>query len=87
MKLLPGICCLVVLLPQIASSAEQLNGTFGDHMVLQRDSKVPVSGVADAGEKITVLFQSQKKETVADSKGKWSVAQSLDARLAEIFLS
>lgn len=45
---------------------------FGDHMVLQRDSKVAVWGTADAGEKITVTFNKQKQLAVADAQGKWN---------------
>ncbi len=46
-------------------------------MVLQRDMPVPVWGWADAGEKITVSFAGQSKETTAGADGKWSL--KLDA--------
>ncbi len=46
---------------------------FGDHMVLQRDQKVPVWGTADEGEKVAVEFAGQKAETTAAKDGKWSV--------------
>ncbi|MBC8372341.1 MAG: DUF1593 domain-containing protein, partial [Planctomycetes bacterium] len=46
---------------------------FSDHMVLQRGISVPVWGTADAGEKVSVTFGGQKKETIADQKGKWTV--------------
>ncbi len=46
---------------------------FGDHMVLQRDQKVPVWGWADDGERVTVEFAGQKMETRA-ANGKWSTA-------------
>ena len=46
---------------------------FGDHMVLQRDSKVAVWGTADAGEKVTVIFNKQKQLAVADAQGKWNI--------------
>ena len=46
---------------------------FGDHMVLQRDQKVPVWGTADEGEKVTVEFAGQKVSATAKD-GKWSVA-------------
>lgn len=62
-----------LIFPQLTSAAIQLNGVFNDHMVLQRDQPVPIWGDANAGEKITVLFQGQHKETVADASGKWSV--------------
>ena len=50
---------------------------FADNMVLQRDRPVPVWGVADPGEKVTVSFAGQTKSALADKDGKWSV--SLDA--------
>jgi sialate O-acetylesterase len=46
---------------------------FGDHMVLQRDMKVPVWGKAAPGEEVTVAFLDQKKITKADEDGKWLV--------------
>ena len=36
-----------------------LPAIFSDHMVLQRDQKVPVWGFADDGEKVTVSFAGQ----------------------------
>jgi sialate O-acetylesterase len=46
---------------------------FSDHMVLQRGKSVPVWGIADPGEKVSVSFGGQKKETTADPKGHWTV--------------
>ncbi|NBR85775.1 MAG: sialate O-acetylesterase [Proteobacteria bacterium] len=51
----------------------KLPAIFADHMVLQRDQKVPVWGWADEGERVTVEFAGQKVETTAQG-GKWSVA-------------
>lgn len=48
-------------------------GIFGDHMVLQRDLAVPVFGMADPGEEVTVSFAGQTKSTVADDSGEWMV--------------
>ena len=50
---------------------------FADNMVLQRERAVPVWGVADPGEKVTVTFAGQTKTAQAGSDGKWCV--SLDA--------
>jgi sialate O-acetylesterase len=47
---------------------------FANHMVLQRDSKVPIWGTADAGEKITITFNRQKVTTTADANGDWKVS-------------
>lgn len=49
----------------------RLPGIFGDNMVLQREKAVAVWGWADAGEKITVLFNRQSKMIKADKKGHW----------------
>lgn len=46
---------------------------FQNNAVLQQGKPVPVWGKADAGEKVTVEFAGQKKETTADSEGRWKV--------------
>lgn len=46
---------------------------ISDHMVLQRDAKVPIWGMAAAGETVTVSFAGQKKSVTADATGKWMV--------------
>lgn len=38
---------------------------FGDHMVLQQDSKIAVYGSADAGESVEVNFAGQNVKTAA----------------------
>jgi len=64
---LPGRATADVKLPPVLSS----------HMVLQRDTAVPVWGTGAAGEKVTVKFRDQEKTTTADKDGKWVV--KLDA--------
>ncbi len=64
--LLVGVCSTL-------HAEVQLNGVFGDGMVLQRNSPVPVWGTASAGEKVEVAFGSQKKSAVAGADGKWSL--------------
>jgi sialate O-acetylesterase len=46
---------------------------FGDHMVLQQDTALPVWGTADAGEKVTVTVGDSTDNAVADASGKWMV--------------
>ncbi|MFA9187928.1 sialate O-acetylesterase [Flavobacterium sp. FBOR7N2.3] len=46
---------------------------LGHNMVLQQQQKVPIWGTAAAGEKITVSFANQTKNTVTDQSGNWSV--------------
>jgi sialate O-acetylesterase len=44
---------------------------FSDHMVLQRQMKIPVWGTADPGESVTVTLNDQKSDAVADANGVW----------------
>ncbi|MFL9831054.1 sialate O-acetylesterase [Flavobacterium sp. ST-87] len=46
---------------------------LGHNMVLQQQKKIPVWGTAAAGEKITVTFAGQRKNTVADQSGNWMI--------------
>lgn len=48
------------------------NPIFCDNMVLQRGMPVPVWGTAPTGQKVTVVFQSQKVTTTARN-GRWFV--------------
>ncbi len=54
----------------------QLAEVFNSHMVLQRDSNVPIWGTADPDEKITVNFNGQNISVTADEKGKWEIQLS-----------
>ena len=54
----------------------KMPAVFSDNMVLQRDSSVPVWGWASPGEKVTVDFAGQKKETVASQDGRWLIRLS-----------
>ncbi|UKT65417.1 sialate O-acetylesterase [Pedobacter mucosus] len=45
-------------------------------MVLQRDKPINIWGYAAAGEKITVTFSGQSKQTVTDQSGNWSIVLS-----------
>lgn len=51
----------------------KLSPFFSDHMVLQRDAKVPLWGTATAGEQVTVKFQGQQKQVAAGADGNWRV--------------
>ena len=46
---------------------------FGPHAVLQRDVPVVIWGKAEPGEKITVRFNANSAETVAEASGLWKV--------------
>lgn len=68
----------VALAAALAAQGFVKTGTpFADNMVLQRSRPVPVWGVADPGEKVTVSFAGQTKTAEAGADGKWRV--SLDA--------
>ncbi len=57
----------------VARAELRLPAVFGDHMVLQRDARVPVWGTADAGAVVTVAFAGQKKSATAAADGRWRV--------------
>ncbi len=61
------------LLQPTAHADVKLPAIFGDHMVLQQEAKVPVWGMADAGEKVTVTVGDHTATTTANSDGKWRV--------------
>jgi sialate O-acetylesterase len=50
-----------------------LASIFSDHMVLQRDAKLPIWGQAAPGAKVEVKLAGQTKEATADEQGKWSI--------------
>jgi len=52
----------------------KLNGTFADHMVLQRGARVPVWGTAAPGEDISVSIANQTSSVRADKEGRWQTA-------------
>lgn len=59
------------LMAAAAWAEVRLPSVFSDHMVLLRESAVPVWGKADPGEKVTVEFGGRRAETVAGTDGKW----------------
>ena len=69
-----------VLCASVALAEVRMPALFSDHMVLQRDIKVPVWGWAEPGETVTVKFADQKKKVKTDKTGKWMVR--LDAMKA-----
>ncbi len=46
---------------------------FGDHMVLQRNIKIPVWGTGAPGEEVTVSLGKGTRKTKADAEGNWRV--------------
>jgi sialate O-acetylesterase len=63
-----------------AMAAVRLPAILSDHMVLQRDARVPVWGWAAPGEAVSVAFGKQTVRTRAAADGRWKV--ELDLRAA-----
>lgn len=75
MKMTQGFCvaALALTLGATQGRAEvSMPAIFGDHMVLQRECKVPIWGTADGGEKVTVSFAGQTATADAGADGKWT---------------
>ncbi len=51
----------------------QMPAIYSDNMILQRGQPITFSGIANAGEVIQVTIGNQKKQTVTQSNGKWSI--------------
>lgn len=51
----------------------RLPALISDHMVLQRDQPARIWGWANPGESVAVTLGDQRKETAADTAGKWAV--------------
>jgi sialate O-acetylesterase len=68
-------CVVLLFLLAFGSAAAKvrLPALVGDHMVLQRNTVLTIWGWAEKGEKVTVSFLDQKKQTKADASGKWLV--------------
>jgi len=72
-----GILAAVILCVSIPVSFVhadvRMPSVFGDHMVLQRDMKIPVWGWASPGEKVIVEFAGKTTPVTVDGNGAWSV--------------
>jgi len=51
--------------------AVKLAGVFSDHMVLQRNIRLPIWGWADPGEKVVVSLAGRTARATAGADGKW----------------
>jgi len=60
-----------VSLTQIATAKFRIAKIFSNHMVLQRDAKIPVWGWAEGKEKIKVTFDGKTYKAKVDKDGKW----------------
>lgn len=51
----------------------RLSPTFGEGMVLQREKPIVISGLANAGDKVTLRFQKKKYTAHAAANGEWKI--------------
>jgi sialate O-acetylesterase len=56
-----------------ATAEVKVPSLIGDNMVLQQEAKVHIWGTAQPGEQVTVIFQAQTGQTVANAQGRWNV--------------
>ena len=61
------------LLYQSADAQIRLPRLIRDSMVLQRDARLKIWGLASAGEKITIRFNNKTYKTTTATDGKWQV--------------
>ena len=73
LKVLCLATVLLISMGMLASAELRLNRQFGDNMVIQRDKPVNITGAADKGATVTVMFAGQKKTAKAGGDGAWSV--------------
>lgn len=65
-------CILAILVPATLLADISLPRIFSDHMVLQRNSKVEIWGIAEADQAIEIHFNEQIVSAVADAEGNWT---------------
>jgi len=71
---LVALCASTLLFAALPLHADpRLPAVFSDHMVLQRGRAVPVWGLADAGEGITVTLNGASRQARAGADGRWRV--------------
>src|SRR4051812_31112608 len=64
-------CSSIFLLGSaLAEAAVNLPAIFSDHLVLQREAKVPVWGWADPGAEVSVSIAGKSQSTKAGADGK-----------------
>jgi sialate O-acetylesterase len=69
---LMAVLFLLAVFPALADV--RLASPFGDHMVIQHNTSVPVWGTADPGEKVTVSIGKQTRTVVTGPEGRWMVS-------------
>ena len=64
---------VTVCSPSLLLGEVSLPPVLGNHMVLQRGEPVPIWGLADPGEEVSVVFGGASASSKADADGKWQV--------------
>lgn len=65
---------LIVWFPQVTFADVKVNPLFSDHMVIQRETEIPIWGWADPNEKVMVVGSWGKSASIITSAdGKWRV--------------
>ena len=59
-----------LIFPAVAHGAVTVDSLIGEHMVVQRDRPLRVSGTAAAGEAVTATVAAAKAATKADANGR-----------------
>jgi sialate O-acetylesterase len=73
-KSIPWLVVVGLLGANLAWGEVRLPRLVGDHMVLQRDSKITLWGWADPGESVQIDFQNQQLQSRAGPDGRWQVS-------------
>lgn len=73
MKTKVGLSFLFICLSVMLQANIKLPKVFTSNMVIQREIEIPVWGWGNPGEKITVLFKTQKVSTVTAKNGEWMI--------------
>lgn len=81
---LASMAMLLLTAAGLSRAAVALPNIFADHMVLQRDMKVPIWGSATPGEKVTVRFFGQSAIANANQRGQWMVQLAPMAASAKV---
>jgi sialate O-acetylesterase len=67
------LIAVVLLWTESALADVKPSALFSDHMVLQSGMSVPVWGIADAGEKVTITLNGKHQTTTAGIDGRWMI--------------
>ena len=73
MKKIWGFSFLSLFICSFSWAVIELPSVISSNMVLQRDLPMPIWGWGEPGEKVSVSFAGQKKNTTTSEKGEWMV--------------